>query len=834
MELDRVFTQDIFDFKTELALMPNGHWAEPGDSGATTHKFEIRSRFHDTLTAPYWRALWRTLPDPATVENGRIANAIRRYNKASEPGAFRGYLIERAHALRWIEDAIIFKNAEIAKPLLLIRDLAQFRLGVNNTAEAAIDFLRLDHHVAFTDWIASHLVPPSYRLSAGRTLPISDVRCTARNVLTARIDMSGYDLTIDSLQSICTIQAGAFVRFTPCDEDKTRGQTVGQLLRLGSTCVVNQIEWATGEVVLSVVVNPTSDSYRLMSRPYQEIGEQWQCGTLDESPTDFVAGRVERRLSALGGHQVCNWLNPTRPEIPAAAQVDADTMRLLARVADAVVLPSGRPLAPEQREAALAGVSARVQLLQGPPGTGKTVTTAAATLLRIAARRHPGDLVLIAANTHTAVNNLLDRIAQLLPDFIVKAKQLGVQMPTVRLAKLESSEDGTPPSEPMDSINAGSIGVRAMEQRRAGAVSILGGTTGALLKLAMRMDETAAYGRRAGGFQAALLVVDEASMMVFPDFLAIGTMLAPDGEIMATGDHRQLSPIVAHDWETEERPPVVLYQPYVSAYNAIRNIGITGRVPRQSLLLSALRYSFRLPALIRELVARLYRRDDIELDGRAGGDRGQHLPESAVWERLWADQGGLFLVVHDERRSTHSNEVECRVIRAILEAADSLPNDSVAVVTPHRAQRNLLYRLLEEYVGAGRPVGVIDTVERLQGGERPTIFVSATESDPASIAARAEFILSLNRANVAFTRAEDRLIVVCARTLLDHIPSEIENYDSTMLWKSMRAFCSESLGTATISGHRVTVYTPPREAIIGERVTRPVAAPFDAEPRTAL
>jgi hypothetical protein len=231
-----------------------------------------------------------------------------------------------------------------------------------------------------------------------------------------------------------------------------------------------------------------------------------------------------------------------------------------------------------------------------------------------------------------------------------------------------------------------------------------------------------------------------------------------------------------------------------------------------------------LPALIRELVTKLYRRDEIELDGRPAGDRGQRLAQGAVWERLWADRGGLFLVVHDERSSTHSNGVESHIIRAILEAAGELPPGSVAVVTPHRAQRNLLYRELDGLVGGNRPIGVVDTVESLQGGERPTILVSATESDPASIASRAEFILSLNRANVAFTRAEDRLIVVCARTLLDHIPSEIENYDSTMLWKSMRAFCSESLGTATIDGHQVTVYTPPREAIVGETALEPPGA----------
>ena len=41
---------------------------------------------------------------------------------------------------------------------------------------------------------------------------------------------------------------------------------------------------------------------------------------------------------------------------------------------------------------------------------------------------------------------------------------------------------------------------------------------------------------------------------------------------MLAGDHRQLSPIIAHDWDNEDRPPAVLYQPFASAYRAIQTI----------------------------------------------------------------------------------------------------------------------------------------------------------------------------------------------------------------------------------------------------------------------
>ncbi|HTE19329.1 MAG TPA: hypothetical protein VK689_13225 [Armatimonadota bacterium] len=90
-----------------------------------------------------------------------------------------------------------------------------------------------------------------------------------------------------------------------------------------------------------------------------------------------------------------------------------------------------------------------------------------------------------------------------------------------------------------------------------------------------------------------------------------------------------------------------------------------------------------------------------------------------------------------------------------------------------------------------------------------TILVSATCSDPAAIQARAEFLLSLNRANVAFSRAKQRLVVVCAETLLAHIPPELEHYQAALLWKSLRALCSETVAEVPIGEHRVGLLTLP-------------------------
>jgi hypothetical protein len=299
VDLEQAFTQDIFDFKTDLDLDAQGQWAAKSSEQVSKHKFEIRSRFFDSLTAPYWRAYWRKLPDPKDPNlSPAVAKAIERYNSARKSNYLKDYFRARVHALRWVEESIRFKNSEIVKPSLVIADLLDFTLAVDNAAQAGIDYLRLDQHVKVTNWIATHLVPPVYRVPLGRTIPISNVVCHGNNRLTATINLDGYGINYEVFESNCTTEKGNFVRLSPCFDDPHRGQTFGQLMRGGSTCVVKNINWETGQVELSVIFTKP-DRYKLSSRSYNQDEEVFPYATLDESPSDFPAGKVLESIEAL-------------------------------------------------------------------------------------------------------------------------------------------------------------------------------------------------------------------------------------------------------------------------------------------------------------------------------------------------------------------------------------------------------------------------------------------------------------------------------------------------------------------------------------------------------
>ncbi len=130
---------------------------------------------------------------------------------------------------------------------------------------------------------------------------------------------------------------------------------------------------------------------------------------------------------------------------------------------------------------------------------------------------------------------------------------------------------------------------------------------------------------------------------------------------MLAGDNRQLAPIMAHGWEEEDRPPTQYYQPFNSSYDAVLRIISEANVAPDAARQSALTFTFRLPPLIRELIARVYSLNSIRLEGNDG----VAIPAGAVagqgWANIWSEPTGLVLVVHAVRWSRLVGQVGSEV-----------------------------------------------------------------------------------------------------------------------------------------------------------------------------
>lgn len=817
-DLERIFEQDVFDYRSTLGLNNDGTWAGDRDSADNVERFEIRSRFFDSLPLGYLHEVWGELEHPEDVTDSdgtggnKTANVIERYQRANRRDV-KAYLEARTHALRWFDEHIRPKNEDVTKIDLDLPGLDEFDLGVHHTARAALDFLMLDHSVAMSEWYSDNMQAVASRVPEGQAIPLTNVRFEHQHgeELIGDLDFTAFDIDADQYRRRTGFDEGDLVRISIYSGDPNDGPTFGQLNRASVACAIEDIDWNAETIELDPIPWGDGDRYRLESHAYGEPGEPLFDRDTDfiliESISDHPGRRVDERLRTGHGSHVFDWFDPTGPNIPPAPEVAEGTIDAYRRLLDrGVEFGDGHTLMPAQRSAILEGMDSRVHLIHGPPGTGKTTTTAMALLLRILHRREAGDQIVVTGSTHQAVNTLLTRIDEYADLFADAAGGLGYDIPPIDIVKISSSEPDpeNAPGQGIDVVEAES-NYRRWGRRSDDNVLILGGTVSAILKDFSDIDELASVD---APYQVQELVVDEASMMVFPHFLALSTVVEEDGFILLSGDHRQLSPIVAHEWEEEDRPPVELYQPYNSAFEAVRDLEREETITAQELSGSALRHTFRLPPVIRALIRRLYQNlDELELQGEMA--REIETPDAEFenpLDAVWDTDVGLFLIAHDERESRLSNTFEAELVRQIIEQGGQIPEDSVAVLTPHTAQRSNLELELEQFVDGA--ISVIDTVERLQGGEAETILVSATASDPTAIGSNEEFLLDLNRSNVAFSRSQRRLIVVCSKTFLDHIPPEIEEYNSAMLWKSLRNICTESLGETEIGDQDVEVLIP--------------------------
>mgnify|MGYP000956420035 CR=1 FL=1 len=93
--------------------------------------------------------------------------------------------------------------------------------------------------------------------------------------------------------------------------------------------------------------------------------------------------------------------------------------------------------------------------------------------------------------------------------------------------------------------------------------------------------------------------------------------------------------------------------------------------------------------------------------------------------------------------------------------------DDILVVAPYNAQVNLL----ADRLPTGARVG---TVDRFQGQEAPACVISMATSSQDDMPRDIAFLLSLNRMNVAISRAQAVAAIFCSPRLLDAACTTLE------------------------------------------------------------
>ncbi len=148
------------------------------------------------------------------------------------------------------------------------------------------------------------------------------------------------------------------------------------------------------------------------------------------------------------------------------------------------------------------------------------------------------------------------------------------------------------------------------------------------------------------------------------------------------------------------------------------------------------------------------------------------------------------------------------VAPATPQAEEHFWKDKVGIVAPHNAQgRAIIQHVFSQLTGPGgrhtrlppgQLMGLLKTsiysVEKFQGSDRDLIIASYGVSDKDQIAAEEEFLYDLNRFNVLTSRAKHKVVVICSKSLLDHIPSDRDVMDAA---GKLQLYALDFCGNAT-------------------------------------
>ncbi|MBY3397363.1 TM0106 family RecB-like putative nuclease [Rhizobium laguerreae] len=361
---------------------------------------------------------------------------------------------------------------------------------------------------------------------------------------------------------------------------------------------------------------------------------------------------------------------------------------------------------------AIAAMADSTLAIQGPPGTGKTYVSALSIVDLVLA----GKRVAVSSNSHKAISNLLKAVAD-------RARVEGMNCRLVQ----KTSDDGDEEAYP------GIVFVSDNDAPEIASAHVVGATA---WHFARYSDAAFDY-----------LVVDEAGQVSLANILA---MARSSRNIVLVGDPMQLPQPLQGSHPGDSGRSCLEY--LIDGHRVVPTdrgifIPVSRRMhPRVCGFISTAVYEGRL------------RSDDAA--------RGQTLVSRTGIDLLGA---GMRAVTHAGRSQVSPEEIQAIVARiaevdgATYRDRDGrervIGNADILVVAPYNAQVNALRAALPGAVRVG-------TVDRFQGQEAPICLVSMTTSSGEELPRDISFLFSLNRINVAVSRAQAAAMVFASPLLL--------------------------------------------------------------------
>ena len=394
-----------------------------------------------------------------------------------------------------------------------------------------------------------------------------------------------------------------------------------------------------------------------------------------------------------------------------------------------------------------------VLAVQGPPGSGKTYSGAR----MICELVRQGKKIGITALSHKVIRNLLEQV-------VSAAEQMKLQH--LRCVQKVGGKSDTPPPFILEVEDNAEV----LQALQAKGIQVAAGTS--------------FLWSRQEFFEAVdVLFVDEAGQMSLANVLAVAQAAK---SVVLLGDPQQLE------------QPLKGSHPEGAEASALDHLlaGAKTIAPDRGLFLDQ---TWRLHPKICSFTSELFYEE--RLASRPG------LEQQQVSGHDWLGGNGLWFVPVDHEGNQNVCPEEVEQVAALVESLvkprvmwvdkdgkqSRLTMQDILIVTPYNAQVSEIAKRL-----SGVRVG---TVDKFQGQEAPVVIYSLTTSSSEEAPHGMEFLYSLNRLNVATSRARASCLLVGSRHLLEpdcHSPRQMQLANALCRYLEM-AQVTEFAMTATVA-----------------------------------
>jgi ATP-dependent RNA/DNA helicase IGHMBP2 len=250
------------------------------------------------------------------------------------------------------------------------------------------------------------------------------------------------------------------------------------------------------------------------------------------------------------------------------------------------------------------------------------------------------------------------------------------------------------------------------------------------------------------GRKFSTVIIDEAGQGIEP---AVWVPILKAEKVVMAGDPFQLPPTVKSNEAERAGLTITLLEKAIKRHETV----------------FLLRTQYRMNSLIMEFSNRKFYQGKLEAHESV---KDWHLETSPQVVEFIDTAGCGFEEQTAEDSDSKCNPEEVRLLGLHLEQMAHDPSISIGIISPYRAQVELLQRAFPD-----RPGISVNTIDSFQGQERDVIYISLVRSNNKS---EIGFLKDYRRMNVAMTRARKKLVIIGDSATLgnDKFYGEFLNY----------------------------------------------------------